>query len=138
MKVVVQRISLPCDSFSQRRAAIILEVEVNVFACSATISACSKTSNWQQAVMLLEMVCNLQVQLTPGPHSSNWMSKCLAFLESWSSQGLQISTSREIEGGPPPPVISVCSGTWWRTTRPSRPSRTSVSSKFNRNFRTLK
>ena len=103
MKVVVQRISLPCDSFSQRRAAIILEVEVNVFACSATISACSKTSNWQQAVMLLEMVRNLQVQLTPGPHSSNWMSKCLAFLESWSSQGLQISTSREIEGGPPHP-----------------------------------
>ena len=42
MKVVVQRISLLCDSFSQRRAAIILEVEVNVFACSATISACSQ------------------------------------------------------------------------------------------------
>lgn len=138
MKVVVQRISLLCDSFSQRRAAIILEVEVNVFACSATISACSKTSNWQQAVMLLEMVCNLQVQMTPGPHSSNWMSKCYAFLESWSSQGLQISTSRETKGGHTPPVISVCSGTWWRTMRPSQPSRTSVSSKFNRNFRTLK
>eukprot|EP00434_Breviolum_minutum_P043255 symbB.v1.2.038547.t2/scaffold6043.1/size21519/1 len=34
--------------------AIDSQVQVNVFACSAAISACAKTSNWRQAMSLLE------------------------------------------------------------------------------------
>ena len=44
----------------------IAKVQVNVFACSAAISACAKTSNWRQAMSLLEKANEVQVELNVG------------------------------------------------------------------------
>lgn len=56
----------PKISFILSLLRLIAKVQVNVFACSAAISACAKTSNWRQAMSLLEKANEVQVELNVG------------------------------------------------------------------------
>lgn len=56
----------PKISFILSLLRLIAKVQVNVFACSAAISACAKTSNWRQATSLLEKANEVQVELNVG------------------------------------------------------------------------